>query len=251
MGGGVSSASLLARPGQAVGLRSEAEPSNSRSLSDPAPGAEPVASATRRIGILGGTFDPPHVGHLWLATLAADAFALDRVLFMPAARPPHKGGQRVTSAAHRLLMTRLAIAGNPLLELSVIEMERSGPSFTVDSIEELRRLYADAELFLIMAADSLAQIDTWREPDRLLALIGWIVGPRPGVPPPDARWLAERFGAAASRIHLLEGPALDVSASEIRARVAAGRAIRYLVPRAVEELIMDRRLYRDSRTRRS
>jgi nicotinate-nucleotide adenylyltransferase len=171
---------------------------------------------------------------------------------MPAARPPHKGRRGITSAAHRLLMTRLAIAGNPLLELSAIEMERPGPSFTVDSVEELRELYAGADLYLVMAADSLAQIDTWREPDRLLALIEWIVGPRPGAPVPRAELLTERFGAAAARIHLLEGPALDVSASEIRRRVAAGRAIRYLVPRAVEELILDQRLYHGpTRTRRS
>lgn len=210
------------------------------------------AAHPRRIGILGGTFDPPHVGHLWLATLAADAFALDRVVFMPAARPPHKGGRHLTSAAHRLLMTRLAIAGNPMFEVSAIEMDRPGPSFTVDSVEELRELYAGSALYLVMAADSLAQIDTWREPDRLLALIEWIVGPRPGAREPDPAWLSERFGPAAARIHVLQGPALDVSASDIRRRVAAGRAIRYLVPRAVEELILDQRLYRGStRARRS
>lgn len=198
----------------------------------------------RRIGILGGTFDPPHVGHLWLATLAADALELDRVLFMPAAQPPHKRGRRLTSAAERLLMTRLAIAGDPLLGLSAIEMERPGPSFTVDSVEELRRAHPGARLYLLMAADALAGIGTWREPDRLLSLVEWAVGQRPGSPWPERDDLRRRFGAAATRIHLLEGPSLDVSASEIRRRVAAGRAIRYLVPRAVEELIAERGLYR-------
>jgi nicotinate-nucleotide adenylyltransferase len=218
----------------------------------PPPGAAPATSPARRphdaererIGVLGGTFDPPHVGHLWLATLAADALALDRVLFMPASQPPHKRGRRLSAAADRLLMTRLAIAGDPTFELSPLEMERPGPSFTVDSVEELRRIYGGSALFLLMAADSLAQIDTWREPDRLLSMIEWAVGPRPGSQLPGRAALRERFGRAAARIHLLDGPSLDVSASEIRRRVAAGRAIRYLVPVAVERHIAERGLYR-------
>jgi len=209
------------------------------------PDALEVEAPPRRIGVLGGTFDPPHVGHLWLATLAADAIGLDRVLFMPAAQPPHKGGQLVTRATDRLLMTRLAIAGNPAFELCTIEMERPGPSYTIDSIVELERLYGiDARLVLLMAADSLAQIDTWREPDRLLERVEWAVGPRPGSPLPERSALESRFGELASRIHLLTGPSLDLSSSEIRRRVAGGHAIRYLVPRGVEELITERGLYR-------
>ena len=198
----------------------------------------------RRIGVLGGTFDPPHIGHLWLASLAADALNLDRVLFMPAAQPPHKGGRIISRPTDRLLMTRLAINPNPTFELSGLEMERPGPSYTIDSVGELRRLYPDTELFLVMASDSLAQIDTWREPDRLLEEIEWAVGPRPGAALPDRSRLDDRFGERAARIHLLDGPALDVSSSDIRRRVAAGHTIRYLVPRDVEELIIDRELYR-------
>ncbi len=198
----------------------------------------------RRIGVLGGTFDPPHVGHLWLGALAADTCGLDRVLFMPAAQPPHKAGRPMSPADARLEMTRRAIDGDPAFELSELEMERPGPSYTIDSVRELKdRHEPDAKLFLIMAADSLAQIDTWREPDRLLELIEWIVGPRPGSPLPERSGLDERFGTAAARIHLLTGPSLDVSASEIRRRVAAGQAIRYLVPRGVEQLIGERGLY--------
>jgi nicotinate-nucleotide adenylyltransferase len=209
---------------------------------------EPAADQPRRIGILGGTFDPPHVGHLWLATLAADAIGLDRVLFMPAAQPPHKSERNVTSAAERLLMARLAIAGNDGFELTLIELERAGPSYTIDSVVELRRLYGDeAELYLLMAADSLAQIDSWRQPDELLERIEWVVGPRPGVALPDRSSLEDRFGERASRIHLLDGPSLDVSSTEIRERVAAGHAISYLVPRGVEDLIVDRGLYRRER----
>lgn len=208
---------------------------------EPAPSEAPVAG---RIGILGGTFDPPHIGHLWLATLAADALDLDRVLFMPAAQPPHKPQQRLTRATDRLLMTRLAIQGEPQFGLTMIEMERPGPSYTIESIEQLHETYHDAQLFLLMAADSLRQIDSWREPDRLLSMVDWAVGPRPGTEMPDPEGLAARFGSAASRIHLLDGPSLDVSSSQIRERVASGRVIRYLVPRAVEELIAARRLYR-------
>jgi nicotinate-nucleotide adenylyltransferase len=210
---------------------------------------QPLAggASPARIGILGGTFDPPHIGHLWLATLAADALPLDRVVFMPAALPPHKRERSMSSITDRLLMTRLAISGNDAFELSTLEVGRPGPSFTIDSVEELRRTYDGARLFLLMASDSLAQIDSWREPDRLLSLIEWAVAPRPGSSLPDAERLRERFGAAAHRIHLLQGPSLDVSATEIRRRVAAGRAIRYLVPQAVEELILEKGLYRRSR----
>ena len=208
-----------------------------------APGV--VEDGPHRMGILGGTFDPPHVGHLWLATLAADSLELDRVLFMPAAQPPHKRDRPVSRASDRLLMTRLAIAGDPLLGISGIEMERPGPSYTIDTVAELEQLYGEGvTLYLVMAADSLNAIDTWREPDALLARIEWIVGPRPGNPMPARTALRERFGELAERIHLLEGPSLDVSSSEIRERVAARRAIRYLVPRGVEEVIVDRRLYR-------
>ena len=208
---------------------------------EPTPASEGAAG---RIGVLGGTFDPPHIGHLWLATLAADALNLDRILFMPAAQPPNKPRQRLTRATDRLLMTRLAITGEPRFGLTMVEMERPGPSYTVDSVEQLQGTYHDAQLFLVMAADSLRSIDTWREPERLLSLVEWGVGPRPGVEVPSPEALAERFSAASGRIHLLEGPALDVSSTQIRERVASGHAIRYLVPRAVEELIASRRLYR-------
>jgi nicotinate-nucleotide adenylyltransferase len=233
-------AAVASRPARTV----DRARAGSQRRPQPRPRRERAGGAPERIGVLGGTFDPPHVGHLWLATLAADSLKLDRVLFMPAGQPPHKRGRNVTSEAERLLMTSLAIAGDATFSLCPIEMERPGPSFTVDSVEELLRMYAGASLYLIMAADSLAQIETWRDPDRLLALVEWAVGPRPGVAPPDRDELRGRFGAAASRIHVLEGPSLDVSASEIRRRVAAGQAIRYLVPRAVEALIAEHGLYR-------
>jgi nicotinate-nucleotide adenylyltransferase len=211
---------------------------------EPTPARSESDQRSSRIGVLGGTFDPPHIGHLWLATLASDALDLDRVLFMPAAQPPHKEGRVITRATDRLLMTRLAIGGNPTFELTGIEMERPGPSYTIDSVAELKRLHPETELMLVMAADSFAQIDTWREPDMLLDELEWAVGPRPGTTLPDRSGLEERFGSRASRIHLLDGPALDVSGTAIRSRVAGGHTIRYLVPRDVEELIIDHGLYR-------
>ena len=215
----------------------------------PEPAAQPRRRPrAKRVGILGGTFDPPHIGHLWLATLAADILDLGHVLLMPAARPPHKGRASISNAADRVMMTRLAISGDVRLDLSLVEMERPGPSYTVDSLAQLRtHLGAEVGLVLIMAADSFAQIETWRDPDRLLDLAEWAVGPRPGTPMPDREALRERFGPKAARIHLLEGPSLDLSSSEIRSRVAAGRPIRYLVPRAVEELIDARGLYQRRR----
>ena len=198
----------------------------------------------RRIGLLGGTFDPPHVGHLWLATLARDALGLEQVLVIPAPQPPHKQGVAMSPVEDRVALVRAAIEDDPWLELSTIELERSGPSYTIDTVTALRaQLPPDVEPVLIMAADSLAAIDTWREPDALLASLEWAVGPRPGTPAPEGERLQERFGVAAERIHLLDGPALDVSATEVRARVAAGRAIRYLVPRRVEAEIAARGLY--------
>jgi len=215
-----------------------------RATSQPRVARPAPDQAPRRIGVLGGTFDPPHVGHLWLATLAADGLDLDRVLFMPAAQPPHKGGRLISKGTDRLLMTRLAIHTDSTFELSTLEMERPGPSYTIDSVVELKRLYPDADLMLVMAADSLAHIDTWREPDRLLDEVEWAVGPRVGTQLPDPSALEDRFGDRATRIHMLTGPSLDVSSSEVRRRVAAGHTIRYLVPREVEELIIDRKLYR-------
>jgi nicotinate-nucleotide adenylyltransferase len=200
----------------------------------------------RRIGLLGGTFDPPHVGHLWLATLARDVLGLERVLVIPAAQPPHKLDRRVSPVEDRVAMVRAAIEDDPALELSTIEMERAGPSYTVDLVDALReRLGADTEPTLIMAGDSLADIlaNRWREPDRLLASLEWAVGPRPGAERTTRAAITERFGAAGERIHLLDGPALDVSGTEIRARVAAGRTIRYLVPPRVEAEIAARGLY--------
>ena len=203
------------------------------------------AAKHSRIGLLGGTFDPPHIGHLVLATAAVEQLDLERVVFIPAGVPPHKQGDLITSGTDRLVLTRLAIAGEPAFELSPLEVERPGVSYTVDTLEQLTDLYGSTtSLFLIMAADSFAQLATWREPDRLLLLAEWAVGPRPGYDLPSREALAERWGARHERIHLLDAPLLAISSSDLRARVAGRRSIRYLVPRAVEDQVTARGLYR-------
>ena len=215
---------------------------------DPAPIQEAVGPA-RRVGLLGGTFDPPHIGHLILATVAADQLALDRVVFIPAGIPPHKRGVRLSSGTDRLLLTRLAIAGEASFELSPIEIERTGVSYTVETVESLVETYGEGtDLVLVMASDAYASIDTWREPDRLLELVEWAVGPRPGWAVPSREELASRWGPQHSRIHLLDAPPIGISSSELRARIAARRPIRYLVPRAVEDEIVLRRLYQSPRS---
>lgn len=209
---------------------------------------EPLRPA-KRIGVFGGTFDPPHIGHLVLATAAADQLSLDRVVFIPAGIPPHKRNSPRSSGTDRLLLTRLAIAGEASFELNPIEIERTGVSYTVETVESLVDIYGEeTDLVLIMASDSFASIDTWRDPDRLLELAEWAVGPRPGWPLPTREELASRWGPRHSRIHLLDAPPIGISSSEVRARIAAGRPIRYLVPRAVEDEIVLRSLYRSPRS---
>ena len=131
----------------------------------PVAGPEPdrvEAIRREKLGVLGGTFDPPHIGHLWLATVAADELGLAKVLLVPAANPPHKRRRAISHAADRVLMTRLAVANDPRLDVSLVELEREGPSYTVDTLAELGQRHPDMDLVLVLAADSLAQIHTWR-----------------------------------------------------------------------------------------
>ena len=189
-----------------------------------------------RIGVLGGTFDPIHIGHLWMAEAARDQLALDRVYLVPASRPPHKTGQETTSYEDRLAMTRLAVAGSPGLEASEIERDPSRLSFTADM---LRRLHAErpgAEYWLILGGDSLRDLSTWREPEEIVRLAGLAVLPRPG-------YQTEESPAPGARIEFLAGPQLAVSATELRSRLREGRSARYLVPTPVLRWIERRGLY--------
>jgi nicotinate-nucleotide adenylyltransferase len=194
------------------------------------------------IGVMGGTFDPIHVGHLAIGEEAREALALDTVLFVPAGQPPHKPAGSVTSVEHRLAMVELAIADNPAFELSRIEIERPGPSYTVDSVEALVR---DADdLVLILSAETFSELPSWHEPERLFEAARMAVVPREGYPAPDPAWLAAAFPGREGRVTYLEGPRLGLSSTAIRARVAAGRSIRYLVPDMVGAYIADKQLYR-------
>jgi nicotinate-nucleotide adenylyltransferase len=195
----------------------------------------------RPIGLMGGTFDPIHVGHLAIAEEARDALGLERIVFVPAGQPPHKPAGAVTTADHRVAMVELAIAGNDAFELSLIEVDRPGPSYTVDTVEALA---ADADLTVILSVETFVELPTWHEPDRLFAAARVAVVPREGYPAPDPAWLAATFPGRESRVTYLEGPRLGLSSTALRARVAAGRSIRYLVPDAIEAYIAANHLYR-------
>jgi len=197
----------------------------------------------RRIGILGGTFDPIHMGHLITAEMVRVAAALDHILFIPAARPPHKAADQAAPPEERLAMTACAVRENPFFSVSDIELHRAGPSYTVDTVVSLQEQYGGADIFFITGADAMNALYRWHEPRRLLRSCRLIVATRQGVPL-DETLIAEKFTAEErSRIEVLPTPHLEISSTVIRARIRAGLSIRYLVPRAVEIYIEERRLY--------
>lgn len=188
-----------------------------------------------RLGILGGTFDPIHVGHLRAAENAAEGLSLDQVAFVPAHIPPHRS-EPLTSARDRFVMVALATAANPRFLASDAELRREGPSYTVDTVRGLKQERPEDEVVLIVGSDTFAEMETWRDPDALFALCAVAVVSRPGTNgahPPGGRPTL-----------LVEGPGLEVSSTDIRRRAARGGSIRYLVPDAVADYIAKRRLYR-------
>jgi nicotinate-nucleotide adenylyltransferase len=212
-----------------------------------------IEPADRRVGILGGTFDPIHYGHLAIAEQVREALRLDRVLFVPAALPPHKLHEELAPAADRAAMVALAIAGNPAFAMSEIELRRGGPSYTADTIgelvEEAARQRVAREFYFILSVEALAGLATWYRPSRLLELARLAVVARPGSPLPDATRLAAMVpggAAGVNRVDCVETTPLANSSSDVRSRAAAGRSIRYLVPPAVEAYIRDHRLYRST-----
>jgi nicotinate-nucleotide adenylyltransferase len=196
-----------------------------------------------RVGILGGTFDPIHYAHLAIAEQAREQLALEQVLFVPAWQTVHKPADAVSPAEHRAAMVQLAIADNPAFALSRIEMDRGGPSYTVDTLAQLTASSPRAELFFIMSAEAVRDLPGWREPARILELATVAVVPRLGYATPDPAWLAQAFPGSADRFVLADAPALGHSASDIRRRVRAGLSIRYLVPPPVDEYIRRHALY--------
>lgn len=198
-----------------------------------------------RVGVIGGTFDPIHIGHLIIAEEARVRLNLEKVVFVPAGLPPHKIENHVSPAEHRLEMVKLAIADNPYFSLSLVDVERFGPSFTVETIELLRQEWGpQAEIFFIMGQDSLVDILTWHKPQRLINLCRIVALSRPGFRV-DMEELEKSLQGASSRIILLNSPEVAISSTDIQRRVREGLPIKYQVPEAVEEYIYKHGLYRD------
>ncbi|MBA3327203.1 MAG: nicotinate (nicotinamide) nucleotide adenylyltransferase [Solirubrobacterales bacterium] len=202
-----------------------------------------------RTGVLGGTFNPPHLAHLVCASEAAAQLGLDRVLVMPVAAPPHKEALLDPGAEERYRLCRLATQGDECLEVSRLEVERGGPSYTVDTLRELHATTPEDDLTLIVGADMALGLPSWREPEAILGLARLAVAERSGAGRQDiAERLDEAFaglkGFTGPDIAFFDMPRLDVSSSQIRRRVSEGRPIRYLVPDAVAERIQAARLYR-------
>lgn len=188
-------------------------------------------------GLMGGTFDPIHTAHLIMADQAVGQFGLSRLIFMPAARPPHKRDDALARFEDRLEMVRRAILGHPRLAVSDAEARRPGPSYTIDTVRAMALELPGEPLTFVAGSDSLAQLAAWKLPDELLAECRFVVAPRPGFPIDDA---SPRFR---DRIFTLNTPLFDVSSRDIRDRVRRGLSIRYLVPTEVEAFIREKKLY--------
>lgn len=200
-----------------------------------------------KIGVMGGTFDPIHHGHLVTADEARSQFGLSEVIFIPNRHPPLKDPGEVSEPEHRYLMTLLATVTNMYFTVSRIEIERPGPSYTIDTIRNLLRTYPGEDLYYITGADALRQIlhGEWHETERLLGLCQFIAASRPGYYVDSSVWMSanHRLGERLRNVHTMEIPALAISSTDIRARVQNGRPIKYLVPEPVEEYIAKHRLY--------
>lgn len=200
----------------------------------------------RKIGIMGGTFDPIHLGHLVAAEVVYHKLGLDEVVFVPTGDPPHKSGESVSPAEHRYLMTVLATISNPHFRVSRVDIDRGGLTYAVDTIVDLRRSLGEGhEFWFIVGADALVDLPEWKEPERLVGMCRWAAVTRPGFKIGDgAEALGELYRQYAERFDFVQIPALSVSSTEIRSRVASGEPIRYLVPESVEQYIHRQALYR-------
>ncbi|WP_375501682.1 nicotinate-nucleotide adenylyltransferase [uncultured Jatrophihabitans sp.] len=193
--------------------------------------------ATRRVGIMGGTFDPIHHGHLVAASEVASLYGLHEVIFVPTGQPWQKSDRDVSGSEHRYLMSVIATASNPRFWVSRADIDRSGPTYTIDTIRDIKALRADAELYFITGADALAQILSWKSAEEALRLAHFVGVTRPGYELSDAHLPSDS-------VRLLDVPALAISSSGCRERVAAGRPVWYLVPDGVVQYINKHRLYR-------
>ena len=201
----------------------------------------------KRIAVMGGTFDPIHYGHLVAAETVRQELNIDKVIFIPTGRPPHKVNSKLASDEHRYLMTVLAVVTNPHFDVSRIEIDRPGTTYTIDTIKELRgKCSDDTELFFITGADAINQILTWKDPEMLLKICHFVAVTRPDSSKEkfkeNIRYYKEKFGAD---ITMLEIPALAISSTDIRNRVSVKKTIKYLLPESVEQYIINNSLYAD------
>lgn len=198
-----------------------------------------------RLGLMGGTFDPVHYGHLVAAEAARVDFGLDRVVFVPSGHPPHKTGKPITSGWDRYVMTMMAVSDNPHFDVSDIEIKREGLSFAIDTVRQFRRVsQAGAEIYFITGADACLEIFSWKDSRQLLSECRVIAATRPGISGEHLREeIARLYPDFSESFFVLEVPALAISSTDIRTRVREGRSIRYLLPESVRQYIKRRRLY--------
>ncbi|WP_311210275.1 MULTISPECIES: nicotinate-nucleotide adenylyltransferase [unclassified Aeromicrobium] len=201
--------------------------------------AEPLPTRRRRVGVMGGTFDPIHHGHLVAASEVQSWFDLDEVVFVPTGRPWQKADREVSTAEHRYLMTVIATAANPRFEVSRVDIDRDGPTYTIDTLRDLAADMPDADLYFITGADAMAAILTWRDHEELFELAHFVGCTRPGHEM-DEQTLE---GLPVERITLVEIPALAISSTDCRVRVTSGEPVWYLVPDGVVQYIGKHRLY--------
>jgi nicotinate-nucleotide adenylyltransferase len=197
-----------------------------------------------RLGLFGGTFDPVHFGHLLLAEQCREHCALDEVWFLPSGAPPHKTSADISAGQMRTEMLEFATSGHPAFQINTMELERKGPTFTVETLKELAEADSSRELFFLIGADSLNDFPSWREPARILEYANVVAVNRGNEPIADLDAVAARIGGdALARLRTVTIPGIDFSASDLRRRVRQGKSIRFMTPRAVEVYIAEHRLY--------
>jgi len=200
----------------------------------------------QRIGIMGGTFDPIHIGHLVTADAVRIQYELDLVLFIPAGNPPHKQGMKVTDSSHRYAMTLMATLSNPHFQVSAIETERPGPSYTIDTVQALRKNHGEqARFYFITGTDAVQELPTWGRIQELLEMCDFVAATRPGCVSALDDVIRQLGPLGRTKIHPLATPELEISSTDIRERVRSHRSIRYFVPESVEQYIYKEGLYRD------
>jgi nicotinate-nucleotide adenylyltransferase len=199
---------------------------------------------TDRIGLFGGTFDPPHLGHLILASEAQTQLELTRLLWILTPDPPHKQDQIITLTEHRLEMVKLAIQDNPNFELSRVELDRPGPHFTLDTVHIIAEQNPGAEIVPIIGGDSLRDLPKWHEPKELLYACHWVGVMRRPNDETNLNVLERELPGIRSKVHYVDAPLLEIASRDIRSRIAHGESVRYYVPKAVYEYIEEHHLYK-------